>query len=72
MTSSCECGCGERTKATFRPGHDQRLRTNLENRMGGLLPLRTLVEAAEAFAAGELASEVFEVRIRAIMAAASD
>jgi hypothetical protein len=38
----------------FLPGHDQKLRANLERRVGGLLPLRALVGAAEAHQAGLL------------------
>jgi len=48
--SACACGCGERTvKGTFRPGHDQKLRSELEERVGGLLRLAKLVSAAEAY-----------------------
>lgn len=67
--SRCECGCGDDAKSgLFRPGHDQRLRADLERRVGGLLPLRALVEAAEAFSRRELATEAFERRVRAIFA----
>jgi len=54
----CECGCGETAVAgLFKPGHDQKLRTILEHRVGGLLALRSLVEVAEAFAAGRIDSD---------------
>jgi hypothetical protein len=44
---ACQCGCGESTQnGSFKPGHDQRLRTDLERRVGGILGLRDLVEAA--------------------------
>jgi hypothetical protein len=44
----CECGCGEKTKGgEFLPGHDQRLRVEVERVAGGLLKLRELVEAAK-------------------------
>ena len=66
----CECGCGDPTGAgAFLPGHDQRLRTDLERRVGGLLPLRSLVEAVEALVEGELSAEQLEHRIRASMPA---
>jgi len=43
----CQCGCGEQTAAgQFLPGHDQRLRSQLEQRVGGLLALRALVDQA--------------------------
>jgi hypothetical protein len=49
----CECGCGESAvSGSFKPGHDQKLRTALEQRVGGLLALRSLVEAAENYAGG--------------------
>jgi hypothetical protein len=45
----CKCGCGETvvSTASFRPGHDQKLRIALEQRAGGLEALRDLVAAAE-------------------------
>jgi hypothetical protein len=47
----CECGCGGETKGgKFLPGHDQKLRSKLEKDTGGLLPLRSLVEAARKYA----------------------
>lgn len=41
------------------PGHDQRLRADLERRIGGLIPLRMLVEAAEHFAEGTIQPSMF-------------
>jgi hypothetical protein len=50
---TCECGCGESVASgTIKPGHDQKLRADLERRVGGLLALRSLVEAAESYAGG--------------------
>ena len=50
---SCSCGCGEPTGGgVFKPGHDQKLRADLERRAGGLLNLAKLVEAAEQVAQG--------------------
>jgi hypothetical protein len=63
----CECGCGElAVVGSFRPGHDQKLRTDLERRVGGLLALRSLVEAAEAFAAGLSESDALAQSVRTI------
>lgn len=63
----CECGCGETAVVgSFRPGHDQKLRTDLERRVGGLLALRSLVEAAEAFAAGRSHSNALTENVRTI------
>ena len=44
----CECGCGEQTKGgDFLPGHDQKLRVEIEKVAGGLLKLKELVEEAK-------------------------
>jgi hypothetical protein len=63
--AECACGCRERTAGgTFRPGHDQKLRGDLEDRVGGLLALAKLVEAAEGFVGGRLSQEELASRIR--------
>jgi hypothetical protein len=47
----CACGCGGETKGgNFLPGHDQKLRKNLEDSVGGLLNLKYLVEISHQFA----------------------
>jgi hypothetical protein len=49
----CECGCGEEAQSGgFRTGHDQKLRIDLEARVGGILALRELIQAIEAYASG--------------------
>ena len=41
----CRCGCGEETMGgKFKPGHDQKLRAALEEAVGGLESLRSIVE----------------------------
>lgn len=61
----CACGCGGKpVKGHFLPGHDQRLRTDLERRVGGLIELRMLVEAAEYFVAGDLGSSQFSGMVK--------
>jgi hypothetical protein len=63
--TECACGCGERTAGgTFRPGHDQKLRGDLEERAGGLLRLRMLVDVAEAFAADRISLENLGSQVR--------
>jgi hypothetical protein len=43
----CGCGCGGQTRGgDFLPGHDQRLRAILEEKAGGLLNLKRIVERA--------------------------
>ena len=50
---NCQCGCGESVpNGSFKPGHDQRLTADLERRVGGIMALRDLVEAAESYGTG--------------------
>ena len=44
---TCLCGCGETVSPgrKFVPGHDQKLRADLENAVGGLGAMKDLVEA---------------------------
>lgn len=61
----CVCGCGEKpVKGHFLPGHDQRLRADLERRVGGLIALRMLVEAAEYFVSGDADSSQFNGMVK--------
>ena len=60
-----ECDCGEEAKAgSFRPGHDQRLRAALEQRVGGLLLLRSIVQAVEQSIQGQLSQEALASKVR--------
>ncbi len=68
---TCECGCGQQSTSDFMPGHDQKLRTALERRVGGLLTLRELVEAAEAHRDGASTEADFARRVRAALAVAT-
>lgn len=61
----CACGCGETpTRGLFKQGHDQKLRTRVEERAGGLVALTRLVDFAEEFANGQMALEEFGSRVR--------
>lgn len=61
----CACGCGNQTAgATFAPGHDQKLRAQTEERVGGIVALAKLVNAVERFASGQLSSAALEAHIR--------
>jgi len=61
----CACGCSGATQGgVFLPGHDQKLRTDIENRVGGLLKLARIVEAAEEYVSGGLSLESFGERVR--------
>jgi hypothetical protein len=47
----CACGCDQPTKnAAFLPGHDQRLRKQLQEKVGGLLLLSSLVKVTQMYA----------------------
>lgn len=51
----CLCGCGGIPEGgEFLPGHDQRLRANIEGSAGGLLNLKHVIDAIEAYVAGEM------------------
>jgi hypothetical protein len=66
--ATCSCGCGERTGGgLFRPGHDQKLRTDLERRAGGLLNLSRLVAAAERFAEGQSQLDTLGEAVRRLL-----
>ncbi len=69
--ASCECGCGQESTREFLPGHDQKLRTRLEGRVGGLLRLRALVDAAESYARGESSDDAFTQRVRSLFPTAN-
>lgn len=61
----CACGCGGHPAGgNFLPGHDQRLRADLELRVGGPIPLRMLVEAAEYFAEGAIQPSMFNSMVK--------
>ena len=63
----CACGCGGKpVQGDFLPGHDQRLRADLERRVGGLISLRMMVEAAEHFVSGNLGSSQFTGMVKEI------
>jgi hypothetical protein len=64
----CQCGCGAVVlTASFQPGHDQKLRADLERRVGGIFGVRELVEAAERFHRGESNPEALGKTIEAIL-----
>ncbi len=66
----CECGCGKKAGiGQFLPGHDQKLRTSLEQQVGGLLALRSLVQSAKSYANGKMSGDTFTQQVRAMFAA---
>lgn len=47
----CACGCEQPTKnAAFLPGHDRRLGKKLEEKVGSLLLLASLVKVTQMYA----------------------
>ncbi len=61
---SCQCGCNQPATRDFLPGHDQRLRILIENRVGGLLNLNRLVDLNYAAINGEIDPWAFQTQIR--------
>jgi hypothetical protein len=59
--SDCKCGCGEEAAKgkDFRPGHDSKLRTKIEGKVGGILNLERLIDNAEDFSQGKIKEEEF-------------
>ncbi len=54
----CACGCGGETKrGRFLPGHEQKLRKELDEKVGGLPVLSRLVQAGEMYAGGRMGLE---------------
>ncbi len=69
----CECGCGTALFGrTFVPGHDQKLRIQLEQHVGGLLALRDLVESLEEHAEGRSTAEALSSHVRDVLQKARD
>jgi hypothetical protein len=47
----CACGCGEQTKkGKYLQGHEQKLRKELEEQVGGLPLLASLVKVTQMYA----------------------
>lgn len=61
----CNCGCRQETSGgLFKPGHDQKLRADLERRANGLLTVRDLVDISLKFAHGEVSDKDFALKVR--------
>ena len=66
--SICACGCNGETKGgIFLPGHDQKLRKNLEDSVGGLLKLKYLVEIAHQLANHQISQDEFSQKLESII-----
>jgi hypothetical protein len=55
----CQCGCGNEARRTFLPGHDSKLRSILEHKVGGLLVVRELIAASVSFSTGKISEKEF-------------
>ena len=54
----CACGCGEETKkAKFAAGHEQKLRKELDGKVGSLPLLASLVKVTEMYAQDRMSLE---------------
>jgi hypothetical protein len=56
--SECACGCGEPTKkGKYLQGHEQKLRKQLEEKVGGLPLLASLVKVTHLYTQGRMSLE---------------
>ncbi len=56
--TECACGCGEQTKkGKYLQGHEQKLRKELEEKVGGLQLLASLVKVTETYAQGRMSQD---------------
>jgi hypothetical protein len=56
--AECACGCGEPTKkGKYLQGHEQKLRKQLEEKVGGLPLLSSLVKVTGMYAQGQMSLE---------------
>ena len=63
----CACGCGEQTKkAKFLAGHEQKLRKELDEKLGGLPLLAYLVKVTEMYAQDRMSLESLGRLVRLI------
>ena len=69
----CECGCGAAVQGRdFVPGHDQKLRIQLEQRVGGLLALRDIIARLEQHAKGGSTQAQLSAAVRDAFAESTD
>ncbi len=63
----CLCGCGGvPERGEFLPGHDQRLRIQIEESVGGLINLWRLIDANQEYVIGEINESELAQRIRSL------
>jgi hypothetical protein len=73
MKKECACGCGQATSGgEYRPGHDQKLRAQLERRVGGLSGLARLVDTVERYLDGSVSLDVLGRRLHELIAKARE
>jgi hypothetical protein len=54
----CACGCGEQTKkGKYLQGHEQKLRKDLEEKVGGLPLLASLVKVTQMYAQNQMSAD---------------
>jgi hypothetical protein len=63
----CACGGGGETQGTFCRGHDQVLRTRMEEMVGGIMNLEALVEVACDYANDRIGLESLDQRVKSII-----
>ena len=64
----CACDCGEETAGgIFRPGHDARLRAQIEESVGGLLSLNEIVAQVRRHVDGKITAEELGTQVQRII-----
>jgi hypothetical protein len=64
----CKCGCGKETtnEKDFKTGHDSKLRSKIENEVGGIFALEKLVRTANDYSCGKIKEGEFLKVVREI------
>lgn len=67
----CHCGCKQPANRNFLPGHDQKLRSELEKQVGSLLNLERLVALNRSLIKRTINVTDFEREVRELFRSAS-
>jgi len=70
---NCKCGCGEftRNNRNFIPGHDQKLRSQIEAEAGSIFAVQDIIAAAKYYSCGAITSGELTTTVREIFDAKS-
>ena len=70
---NCKCGCGAFTcnDRNFIPGHDSKLRSQIEAEAGGVFAVQDIIAAAKYYSCGAITSSELATTVKEIFAAKS-